>query len=89
MKTLFTAQTANAASSVVEWSGGPGVFIVTGTFDTASIVLELSADGTNYTSGTSGTLTAEGAVSFSVGPCLLKATLSSVGASTSINAHII
>ncbi len=89
MITFFTAQTANANSTVYQWNGGKGGFIVTGTFDTASVAVEFSADGTNYATGANGTLTAAGIVEFSMGPCLIRATVSSVGASTSINAAVI
>lgn len=87
---LFTAKTANGSSSAVAWKGGTGLVVMWGTWDTSTMVLECSLDGTNYApvtvNGTACSGTADIAFAFNLPVCLVRATLSSVGASTSVNA---
>lgn len=58
--------TTNATTTALDWDGGPGVFIVQGTFDSATIKLQYSIDGgtTKTDAGTDTTLTASGGGSF-------------------------
>jgi hypothetical protein len=85
---VFTTATANASSTAVNWAGGIGQFMASGTFDTCTVTLQMSPDdGTTWFDvGSDTTLTAEGIANFELGSCDLRADLSSVGGSTSISA---
>ena len=90
---LFAAQTANGNSPWVDWPGGAGgaTFIGDGTWDTATLKLQVSPDGgTTVIDVTGVSLTADGHKDT---PPLgagvkVRANLASVGGSTSINARI-
>ncbi len=82
---------ASAVSSAqVEWPGGIGVFAASGTFNGATISLQfVGPDGTTLiTAGTATTLTAAGAGVFYLPRCLIQATITSAGGSTSLSASV-
>ncbi len=83
----FTSQTADGSSSAQTWEGGLGHMFVSGTFDSCTVDLEVSPDdGTTWVAvGGDASLTAAGCVSFELNPCKVRLTVSSAGASTSIN----
>lgn len=72
------------------WPGGIGVFSAEGTWNGATLTLQfVGPDGaTLITAGSATTLTANGAGVFYLPKCLLQATVSSAGASTSLTASI-
>lgn len=85
---VFTTASGNASTTAVNWGGGVGQFIATGTFDTCTVKMQMSPDdGTTWIDvGSDTTLTAEGIANFELGPCDIRANLSSVGGSTSVSA---
>ena len=87
---IFTTQTSNTNSSTLDWDGGEGQVIAAGTWDSGKVNLQISPDSgsTWVDSGTDGELTADGVFSFKLNPCKVRLVVSSVGASTSINAWI-
>ncbi len=90
MKALFTAQTANADSSIFDWFGGKCTFACQGTWDTSTCKLTASFDGgTTYVDVTGASLTANGYKMVDLPVCKIKANLASVGASSSVGAIVI
>jgi hypothetical protein len=87
---IFNNQTSNTNSSTLDWDGGEGQVIASGTWDSGKVSLEISPDsGTTWVSvGTDGELTADGVFSFRANPCKVRLAVSSAGASTSLNAWI-
>jgi len=93
MEKLFTDQTANANGTTLNWPGGSkaATFVGYGTWDTATLTLEMSPDGgTTWIPVTGMSLTADGHLDI---PPLgsgvkIRAVLASVGASTSVSARI-
>ena len=87
---VFTAQTANGSTSSLNWDGRTGQVIASGTWDSATLQLEVSPDdGTTWISiGDEGKLTDDGAFNFNLNPCNVRLTVVSAGASTSLNAWI-
>ena len=88
---MLDAATGNSDSAEHPHNGGTGTFVVTGTPDTSTTALQMSADGgTTFTTvGSDVTLTAAGVANFDLGPCILRVNLSSVGGSTSISARLL
>ena len=66
--------------------------VMQGTWDTSTMVLEVTLDGTNYApvtvNGTACSGTADIAFEFSLPVCKMRATLSSVGGSTDVNCQV-
>jgi hypothetical protein len=86
---LFETQTANGSSDAVTAESSRGTFITYGTWDTATMTIELSADGTTWIPVTSGAFTANGYITVDLSPGVqYRYTLSSVGASTSLDADL-
>ena len=87
---VFTAQTANGSTSSLNWDGRTGQVIASGTWDSATLQLEVSPDdGTTWVSiGDEGKLTDDGAFNFNLNPCSVRLTVASAGASTNLNAWI-
>lgn len=91
---LFTDQTANASSQEIQLpisQKGPHQavrdyhYVMFGTWDTATMVVEVSVDGgTTWVVVASKTADAQAVVP--LGPCIMRFTLSSVGAGTSLTA---
>jgi hypothetical protein len=81
---------AATSSSLVSWPGGIGVFSAVGTWNGATLTLEfIGPDGvTLVPAGTATTMTANGAWTFYLPKCLLKAVMSGAGGSTSLTASI-
>ena len=80
--------TSDGSSSEFDWPGGKGTYMARGTWDGATVTLEMSADGDNFISvGTDAELTAVGAGGFDVSGCKLRVTMSSAGTS-SVTAYI-
>lgn len=91
MEQLFTGQTANGSSA--SYNSGdtdkPVLAVVEGTWDTATMTLEISPDGGTTWVTTGQTLTANGVMTFNAPNCLpYRLTLSSVGAGTNLDAWI-
>lgn len=96
MKLLFDSQTENGSSSSLSfipsvYNFGKGAVIAFGTWDTATMTLEFSPDGTNwYAVGSDTTFTADGWSNFEMnGSVDLRATLSSVGENTDLSFGIL
>jgi len=88
--TFFQGQTGNATSPIYNWNNrrGIGQFVITGVFNGASVALQYSFDGSNW--NTAATITVNGPstlVYISAGE-LVRAVVSSVGASTNLNIYL-
>ena len=87
MLTLLSNQTANGSGTAQEWSGGWSNFTVTGTFNGATVVLEMSRDGgTTYSTVATVTAAADPPNVQLPAGVLVRATLSSAGGSTDLDA---
>ena len=86
MYTFFTAKTTDGSSPAFNGFGGEGLITVTGTFNSCTVTIEVSNDGTNFVKASSdGALTAAGAIRVSVPyESKIRATVSAAGASTSV-----
>ena len=87
---VFAAQTSDGQSTAYEWPGGIGQFIVEGTWNGATVKLQVSPDGgtTWLDVGSDVTLTAAGIGNFELGGSSnfkIRADLSSAGGSTSLD----
>lgn len=84
---VMNAVTSNSNSTVYNFNGGEGQVVVSGTFDTSTVTLQMSPDGgtTWVAVGASSTFTAAGAAGFSVHPCKLRINVASVDSSTSVS----
>jgi hypothetical protein len=73
---------SNANSTVIDWHGGDGTLASTGTFSSGTVKLQASVDGgTTFFDAKDGdganlTVAADGAFSFSIGSCKLRANMS-------------
>jgi len=87
---ILTGATANGNSSQYDWDVGEGQVVVSGTFDGATVKLQLSPDdGTTWVDvGTASTFTAAGGAGFTVNSCKLRINISDAGASTVVSAWI-
>lgn len=92
VKSLLAAATANASGGWVSWNGGAGTFTTWGTYDTSTVKLEFSPDGgTTVIEWDSSNTTVTAAAHYGIAILpqgLYRATLSSVGASTSVSAQL-
>ena len=86
--TLISAVTANSNGEAYEWAGqGLGSLQVFGTFDTCTVTMQGSLDGgVTWTAITSQAFTAASFAPFGAANCLVRAVVSSVGASSSVSA---
>jgi hypothetical protein len=76
-------------SSSVQWYGGTGQIIVTGTFDSSTVSLQISPDdGSTWITISGSSVTAADCKNFDLNSCDLRLAITSAGASTSINAWI-
>ena len=86
--TLFSGATANSNSATVTWPGGRGMFMGKGTWDTSTLTLQFSGDGTNWVTAVTA-LTADGGSMFELPRgTAVRANLSSVGLSTAVSCWI-
>ena len=85
--TLFSAQATDATSSSYVILEPKGSCAVTGTFDGATVELELSIDGTNFVSAESLTAAAIKTFNFIKGG-YIRAKISSAGGSTAITVKV-
>lgn len=85
---IFNAATSNASSTAVNWEGGIGQFMVSGTFDSCTVKMQMSPDdGTTWIDvGSDTEFTSAGVANFELGPCDIRGDLSSAGSSTSVSA---
>lgn len=96
---MLLAETLNANESLPATPArlsklGVKTVVIQGTFDGATVTLEVSADGTVYApmadvAGSAIALTAAGSRSFQYTGGLLRATMSSVGAGSDVDVHIL
>ena len=84
---LFTAKAATGASSAISHNGGKRSVVYEGTWDSASLVVQMSPDsGSTWVAITDATFTADGATMIDVpSPCELRFSLTVTG-TTSIDA---
>lgn len=87
-QTLMTARAANGTDGAVGWSGGRAMLSVWGTFNGATVTISFSPDGTTYIDSPSAVFTAADSPIVDYPAGTLKATISSAGGSTSLNAKI-
>jgi len=75
VRPLTLLSNATSTGSPVKWPGGRGTFAVDGSFDGATVTLQmLGPDGSSYLSvGDDAALTAEGVVNFDLPPCHIRA----------------
>lgn len=82
MQTVIARVSSNSSTEVIDWRGGDGTFIAKGSFTSGTLLLEASIDGgvsfqaCKDGSGVNLSLAADGVISFSIGPCKLRATMS-------------
>jgi regulation of enolase protein 1 (concanavalin A-like superfamily) len=86
---LFSARTTNGNSSAVAHPGGPALLVVRGTFDGATVKIQVSDDGTNWVDLQYAAFTAAIAtlIDLPIGT-LIRANVASAGAGTSITVAI-
>ncbi len=82
---------AAEATALVDWSGGEGVFIAEGTWNGATITLQIrvSPAGNFISMGSTGALTADGAVAFTAPAGVQLRAIASVATPTSVLASIL
>lgn len=86
---LMTARTTNGSDGAVPWAGGEGLLSVWGTPDGCMVQISFSPDnGTTFIDTDGASLLAAGSVRVAYPIGLLKATISSAGASTSMSVQI-
>lgn len=87
---LLDEATANANGESFEWTGtGEGTLHIFGTFDTCTVTIQGSLDGgETWTAPAASAYTAATITSFNMGRGLVRAVLSSVGASTSVSCYL-
>lgn len=87
---VLNAVTANSNSLTYNFNKGEGQIVVSGTWDTATVKLQMSPDGgtTWVDVGSASTYTADGISSFALNSCKVRVNVSSVGGSTSVSAWI-
>jgi len=82
MQTVIARLSSNVSTEVIDWHGGGGSFSANGNFAAGSLLLESSIDGgatwisCKDSSGADLALTATGIISFSIGSCKLRTTMS-------------
>lgn len=82
--------TAGAATgSAVGWTGGKAAFIVWGTWNGATVKLQMSPDGTTWIDVDSTTLTANGGLPVETPTVQYRLFMSGAGGSTSLSASLI
>jgi len=87
---LLENATANVTGEWFEWDGvGSGTQAAYGTFDTCSIQIQISTDGGVTAVNLGSAITAAAVAAFLQGNILVRAVLSSVGASTSVSVDIV
>jgi hypothetical protein len=81
---VLDAATATANSSSVNWMGGVGTIAASGTWDSATVKLQVSPDdGTTWLDvGTASTLSDDGCANFEFPPCDLRLVLTVTGTSS-------
>jgi hypothetical protein len=83
---LLEKATSNTTGEAFEWAGiGPGTLHVYGTFDTCNVAIQGSTDNGVTWTPYSTSYTAATITSLEAGNILIRAVLTSVGASTSIS----
>lgn len=86
---LFIDRQTSGDGMTRRWPGGPGIVILHGAFDGASVSLWLSFDRQEFIpTGTDGTFTAAGARGFTLPPCVIRGQVATAGAGTDISMTI-
>lgn len=76
-------------SSAVQWFGGTGQMIITGTFDSSTVSLQVSPDdGTTWITVSGSSVTAADCKNFDLNSCDIRLAITAAGGSTSINAWL-
>lgn len=92
---IITNLTEDGSTDVLLSTGGSFAVTVQGTFDTGTVTLEISADGTTFhaakdVNGDNAALTADGTILFDLGGGhSYRATLSSAGAGTDVDVYFL
>tara|TARA_Y100000004_G_scaffold196525_1_gene266784 strand:- start:2209 stop:2517 length:309 start_codon:yes stop_codon:yes gene_type:complete len=87
---VLNAVSTNSNSSTYDFNKGEGQIVAAGTWDSATVKLQMSPDGgtTWVDVGSASTFTEDGTASFALNPCKVRVNVSSVGSSTSVSAWI-
>lgn len=87
-KSFKLIENGSATSDAVRWQGGHGTFVVTATWNSATITLQYqSSDSSTWVDvGTEAALKADGMCGFTCGPGLLRAEVD--GSPSAVYAHI-
>ena len=88
--TLVKTWTGDGNSTVVQWPGGLGQMVVSGTFGGGTITLEMSPDDetTWVTIGGESTVTANACVNFDLNACDLRLVLAGSDGSFSVKGYL-
>ncbi len=74
VKMLVNEASSAANTTGYQWPGGKGNFMVKATFGGGSVALQYQLpDNSTWVTPTDGSLTADGGIIFELGPCLIKA----------------
>ena len=85
---VLTAAVSGESSSV-QWYGGTGQIVVTGTFDSATVSLQISPDdGVTWITISGSSVTAADCKNFDLNSCNLRLAITSAGSSTVLNGWI-
>jgi len=82
MQTILARVTGNSSTGAIDWHGGDGTFFADGDFAGGALLLEASIDGglswqpCKDAAGSNLALSADGIISFSLGPCKLRSSMS-------------
>lgn len=95
MATIFSARTTNGNSDPVSFSdlgatiNRPATVYVWGTFDSATVDIQVSPDGSEWFPTTGGQFTEKGAKTIELTAHQFRLVVASAGGSTSINAAVL
>jgi hypothetical protein len=84
LNSLNTTITANGSTAVPDWNGRLGAFLVSGTFDGATVKLEHQIGSEWVSLGVDTTVTSSGGAQFITPQDQLRVTVSGAGGSTNI-----
>lgn len=90
MPQLLNSAKTDGSGTAIDWNGNKkGTLQIAGTWDGATVTIYGSIDsGATYTAPNNSSYTEDVITSFEMGPGKVKATVSSAGASTDLNAYV-